>query len=126
MRSDREAERSIYDELDEDKVAQAEAKAVRENRRAKLIAAQSIADAKALMQDSAFRRYMFTVLSKSGMYHATRHAHDGDYAYDAGRRALGLELLNDLLGIDPKFTIDLSVEQAKLEEIVERESRNEQ
>ncbi len=110
-----EWERSLS-ETDPDVIeAQAEARD-KLKRRTGLLRSQSERDARELMVIPAFRRYAFTVLSRGGIYAASRHALDGDYAYDAGRRALALELLNELLGIDPQFVIDLSVEQAKLED----------
>lgn len=112
--------RRSMEDLDPDVVEARRLDDDRAKRRAGLIRSQGERDQRELMKSDAFRRFMFTVLAKSGMYAATRHAQDRDYAYDAGRRALGLELLNDALGIDPKFAIDLSMEQAKLEEHIAR------
>ena len=90
-------------------------------RRARMMEAQARKDLAELLKLPSFRRYFFTIQGRAGMGMATRHAHDRDYAYDAGRRALGLELTDEALVIDPGFAIDLAVERAKLEESVRRD-----
>lgn len=105
-------------ELDPDAVEAAQKRVAADKRRQNALTTGAALDRKKLMQDAAFRRYIFTVLAKAGIYTAVRHAHASDYALDAGRRALGLELLSELIGDDPQFPIDLAVEQSKLEEKV--------
>lgn len=106
------------EELDPDFVEEARQADLKRKRRVALLAAQGRKDQAELMKLPAFRRFMFTVLARGGIYAAVRHAQDRDYAYDAGRRALALELLSESLAVRPEFAIDLSVEQAKLEESV--------
>lgn len=118
-REDRQHMRLGLAELDPVEIERAQRADQAERRRAAALEQQAKADALKLMPDAAFRRYIFTVLARAGIYTAVRHAQSDDYAFDAGRRALGLELLNELLGIDPQFVIDLSVEQAKLQQRVD-------
>lgn len=110
-------ERSVA-ELDPDKVEAARLAHDRMKRRMGLLISQEQQDLAWLMKQPQFQRYCYTILTKAGMGLATRHAHDRDYAYDAGRRALGLELQDGWMRENPDFAISLSVEQAKLEEAV--------
>lgn len=105
-------------DLDPDEVERREKAVAADRRRAAALEQQAQADLVKLTKDPAFRRYLFTVLARSGIYVAVRHAQSDDYAFEAGRRALGLELLNETLGVDPQFVVDLSVEQAKLQQKV--------
>jgi hypothetical protein len=111
-------ERIDYSELDPDEIEAREKAAQAAHRRKSTIAMQASLDAEELMKHPAFRRWFFTVLAKAGIYRAAFHPQEGAQHYDAGRRGLGIELLDELLRIDPQFAIDLSVEQAKLEEKV--------
>ena len=117
-RADFDAYEEMLREFDPDEVAARKKVHDAQKRRAFALATQAALDAKALIVLPAFRRWFFTVQARSGMYAAVRHAHHDDYPFEAGRRALGLELLSELVGIDPQFPIDLAVEQSKLEEKV--------
>lgn len=112
------AEHIDYGDLDPERAEAARLEQERAVRWRRTLAAQAEVDAEWLMKQAAFRRWFFTVLGKAGIYQAAFHPHQGAEHYAAGRRGLGIELLNDLLRIDPKIAIDLSVEQAKLEEKV--------
>lgn len=105
-------------QLDPETIEAEKLRTDRVRNRLKLLSTQEKNDLEELMKLAAFRRYCFTILTKAGMGLATRHAHDRDYAYDAGRRALGLELQDAWHRVRPGFAIDLAVEQAKLEEAV--------
>lgn len=106
------------EEFDPDFIEEAREADLKRKRRVGLLNAQGRKDQAELMKLPAFRRFLFTVLARGGIYAAIRHAQEADYAYDAGRRALALELLNESLAIRPEFAIELSMEQAKLEESV--------
>lgn len=126
-RAERDLMDSAFDELDPDKIEAAKKANERAGRRAKALQSQRTLDLAELMKSASFRRFIFTVLGAAGIYSGVRHAQHTDYAFDAGRRALGLELLSECLEIDPDFAIDLSVEQAKLEKKVnDVEPRNAQ
>lgn len=105
-------------EMDPDAIEAAQKRVEADKRRANTLARQAALDAKVLIGNPAFKRWFFTVAARAGIYSAVRHAHHDDYPFEAGRRALGLELLSELVGIDPQFPIDLAVEQSKLEEKV--------
>jgi len=104
-----------YDELDPERQQQVRRAALADNRRRAALAMQAQLDLKTLMQLPHFRRFMFTVLAKSGMYRAAFHPHEGALQYSEGRRGLGIELLDDMLRIDPQIALDMTREQAKLE-----------
>ena len=104
-----------YDELDPERQEQVQKQATADKRRRAALQMQSELDLKHLMTLGVFRRFMFTVLARSGMYQAAFHPHDGALQYSEGRRGLGIELLNELLRIDPQFALDMTREQAKLE-----------
>lgn len=107
-----------YDELDPEKQEQVRKDHLRDKRRQAALKMQSDLDLKHLMTLAPFRRFMFTVLARSGMYQAAFHPHDGALREANGRRGLGIELLNDLLRQDPEFALDMTREQAKLEQKV--------
>jgi len=113
-----EAYEAALRDLDPDEVEAAQKRVAAQKRRGETLARQAALDAKVLIQNPAFKRWFFTVAARAGIYSAVRHAHHDDYPFEAGRRALGLELLSELVGIDPQFPIDLAVEQSKLEEKV--------
>lgn len=122
-----EAYEAALRELDPDEVEAAQKRVAAQKRRGETLARQAQLDAKVLIQNPAFKRWFFTVAARAGIYSAVRHAQHDDYPFEAGRRALGLELLSELVGIDPQFPIDLAVEQSKLEEKVrDSEPRNNQ
>lgn len=108
------AEHDPYADLDPALVEAQRKHDLAERRRQAALDMQEALDRKELMKLPHFRRYMFAVLAKSGMYRAAFHPHDGALQYSEGRRGLGIELLNDLLGDDPQFALDMTREQAKL------------
>lgn len=109
-----EAQKS-YDELDPEHQEQVRRAALADKRRMAALGMQAQLDLKTLMTLPYFRRFMFTVLAKAGMYRAAFHPHEGALQYSEGRRGLGIELLNDMLRIDPQIALDMTREQAKLE-----------
>lgn len=113
-----EAYEALLRELDPDEVEAAQKRVAAQKRRGEALASRAKLDATVLIQNPAFKRWFFTVAARAGIYSAVRHAQHDDYPFEAGRRALGLELLSELVGIDPQFPIDLAVEQSKLEEKV--------
>lgn len=114
----REEEATLYEELDPQRAEEREKALLRQKRRAGIIKAQAQQDVENLASKPEFIRYFFTVLSRAGIYHAVFHAHEGRTQFEAGRRALGIELLDELLRVDPQLPIRLAVEQAKLEDEV--------
>ena len=106
------------DELDPSLIEQRRKGELADKRRRGALKMQSQVDLKALMQLPHFRRYMFTVLAKAGIYDAAFHPHEASLREASGRRGLGIELLNDLLREDAEFALDLTREQAKLEQKV--------
>jgi hypothetical protein len=107
-----------FDEFDDGRMDAEDKAREAEKRRAGALAMQAALDAETLVGNPAFVRYFFTVLARAGIYRAAFHAQQGRQDYEAGRRALGIELLDELLRIDPQMAIALSVEQAKLEKKV--------
>lgn len=122
--SDREDERRLYEELDPRQAEAREAELLRQKRRAGVLRAQSEEDIANLVVRPEFIRYFFTVLARAGIYSGAFHAQEGRQHFEAGRRALGIELLDELVRADPQAPIRLSMEQAKLEETVNAIDRN--
>lgn len=117
-RRDWDAYEAELQQLDPETIEAEKDRLDRMKRRFGLLRSTADRDLEELMKLPSFRRYCFTILSRSGIGLATRHAQDRDYAYDAGRRALGLELQEEWHRARPGFAVDLAVEQAKLEEAV--------
>lgn len=107
-----------HDELNPDLIEQRRRDELAQKRRNSALKMQSDVDLRALMTLPHFRRYMFTVLAKAGIYRAAFHPHEGALQYSEGRRGLGIELLDDLLREDADFALDMTREQAKLEQKV--------
>lgn len=122
--SEREAERRLYEELDPAVAEAREAELLRQKRRAGIIKAQAEEDIGNLIGRPEFIRYFFTVLARAGIYSGAFHAQEGRQHFEAGRRALGIELLDELVRADPQAPIRLSMEQAKLEETIHAIDRN--
>lgn len=120
--SDGQYRRGMYDELDPRKSDEAEEQANIQKARDGAMRMQGEVDLSALSKNPHFKRWFWTVLEKGGIYRAAFLAHDGAAQYENGRRALALQLLDDVLRVDPQFRIDLSVEQAKLEESLREQS----
>lgn len=104
-----------YRELDPEVQERIRREAEADKRRQGALRMQAELDLKHLMTLPPFRRFMFTVLARSGMYQAAFHPHDGALREANGRRGLGIELLNEMLRVDPEFALDMTREQAKLE-----------
>ncbi|MGY4397269.1 hypothetical protein ACVWZA_002463 [Sphingomonas sp. UYAg733] len=49
-----------------------------------------------LMESAAFRRFLFDLIQRAGVFHSSATAADGRTLYLEGRRALALEILRDL------------------------------
>ena len=60
------------------------------------------ADLQALFDRPAFRRWLLRLIHRSGILQSTFGADSRTAAYADGRRSLGLELLNELAGIEPQ------------------------
>tara|TARA_R110000803_G_scaffold98863_8_gene166942 strand:- start:4494 stop:4847 length:354 start_codon:yes stop_codon:yes gene_type:complete len=59
---------------------------------------------KTLLQNASFRRVMWKNLSKCGIYTTTMTGNSWSY-HNEGKRAVGLEILNDILLADPNAWI---------------------
>lgn len=112
-REDRDLIDASYDDLNPVLSEQRERDRKREKRREATMKALAQHDAEALSANPQFIRWLFTVLERAGIWRSECHAHDGSQYYDAGRRALGLELLTDLENCDPNVQIALMVERRK-------------
>lgn len=120
--SDGRYQRGMYDDLDPRRQEEVEKAENVQRAREGAMRMQSEVDLAFLVGNPHFRRWFWTVLEKGGIYRAAFLAHDGAAQYENGRRALALQLLDEALGVEPKFRIDLSVEQAKLEESLREQS----
>lgn len=112
-RDDRDLIEGSYDDLNPVLSEQRERDRKRDKRVQGAILAQRRIDGAALAANPQFLRWLFTALEGAGIWRSDCHAHDGSQYYDAGRRALGLELLNDLETCDPNVMIALMVERRK-------------
>lgn len=104
-RQDRDYMDGVYDEIDPDHVENQRKEAERLKRWRATLKAQADADAETLARNANFVRWLYTVLERSGIYSSPCHAQQGSQYYDAGRRALGLEILDDLVKHDPSILI---------------------
>lgn len=113
----------VYDELDPVRIESQQREVERRNRWLATLKTQADADAKALARNANFVRWLYTVLERSGIYSSPCHAQSGSQYYDAGRRALGLEILDDLVKHDPSILIAVMSERLKFQEAFDEQAK---
>lgn len=106
-----------WNSLDPDRIEAERREAERVRRWKATLAAQARNDVSDLVRDKQFIRYIFTVLEAAGIWDSTCHAQSGAQYFDAGRRALGLEILDGLTAVDPHILVALPLERLKLMEL---------
>ena len=105
-----------WDQLDPDRIEAEEKADQKQKRWRNTLEAQMRNDIRDLVRDPQFTRFMFTVLERAGIWNATCHAQTGAQYFDAGRRALGLEILDVLAATDPHIHIAMPAHRLKLME----------
>lgn len=70
-------------------------------------------DADWLLDQPQFRRWLLTFTEKARMYSRTHWTQDTSLAAEAGRRDLGLEVLDDLRRIRPDVDVIVAVEKSR-------------
>lgn len=108
-----------YGELSEAQIEANEKERTAQTRRATALQQQASNDLIELMKDGKFRRYLFTVLERAGIYSAVCHAHQGQQYFADGTRALGLMIMNEALSVDPAALSLIIAERAKYLELID-------
>jgi hypothetical protein len=54
-----------------------------------------------LMQNPAFRRFLFSLIQSTGVFDASAKSDDGAHLYREGRRSVTLEILRDMEAAQP-------------------------
>ncbi len=108
-----------YGELSDEQIAANEKAAAAQTRRATALSQQASNDLIELMKDGKFRRYLFTVLERAGIYSAVCHAHQGQQYFADGTRALGLMIMNEALTVNPDALSQIIAERAKYLELID-------
>lgn len=102
-----------YKDLDPNTGAAQRAKAMGEHRRKMALDAQKRRDADWLLNQPQFCRWLFTEFQRAGIMDSSFHAHEGLSQFQAGFRAFGLAMFNDLEARDPGLLIRVANERTK-------------
>ncbi len=81
-------------------------------------------DIKFLLSDGRSRRFLWKQLCKCGIYKTSFGEGNDTTNYYEGQRSIGLELLSEILDVDPEGYTKLIEENREVEDIDEEESND--